>query len=69
MNPIFWFSLGVSVGIAVLLCVLIVIAGFACGPLVPWFMISHSTPDSMSSFKKAHPLAYRWWAFVIWLNS
>ena len=64
-----WFVFGFGLGMIFLFAVLFFLAAFACGPLVPWFMMSHSTPDSMVQFKMEHPLAYRWWAFVIWLNS
>ena len=62
-----WVLVGFVLATVFWAVVLGFIAAGCCIPLLPFFMMSHSTPSSMDAYKKEHPWMYRWWAFVAWL--
>ena len=68
MASFLWFCIGFVVATIFLALLLALFAGLACIPFLPFFAMSHSTLQSIEKYQKGHPWAYRWWAFVAWLE-
>lgn len=62
-----WVLLGFAIATVFWVVVFGFVAACFCIPFLPFFMMSHSTPNSLDAYEKEHPWVYRWWAFVAWL--
>ena len=69
MANLIWFICGFLCALLVVGLVAVLIAAAICTIILPFFMMSHSTPDSLDSYKESHPWGYRWWCFVAWLDN
>lgn len=62
------FVLGFLIATALWLVVIVFIAAGICAGILPFFMMRHSTEESMDVYRREHPWKFRWWKFVAWLD-
>lgn len=68
MVSFLWFVLGFLIATALWLVIIGFFAAGICAGFLPFFMMSHSTEESMDVYRREHPWMFRWWKFVAWLD-